>query len=95
MDKSFLIEQLGARMREAVQSTHQAAREASQDARSGASRAVNLAKGQLQRSTTARCTARKPGAGQIWNSARSQRLTGNPSVFSLLLHGEVAALNCG
>jgi transcription elongation GreA/GreB family factor len=54
MDKSFLVEQLGARIREAVQHTHRAAMDAKEDARSGAARAVNLARGQLQRSTSAR-----------------------------------------
>ncbi len=54
MDKNFLCEQLGARLREAVQSAHKAHTEATQDARSGANRAVNLAKGQGLRSVRAR-----------------------------------------
>lgn len=54
MDKAFLVEQLGARMREAVQSTHRAATEARSDSRSGAARAVNLARGQTQRELSAR-----------------------------------------
>ena len=49
MDKTFLVQQLGARVREALQQTHRAATEAREDARSGANRAVNLARGQLQR----------------------------------------------
>jgi transcription elongation GreA/GreB family factor len=54
MDKSSLVSQLGAKLRDAVQQTHEAAREAREDARSGAARAVNLARGHLQRSTSAR-----------------------------------------
>jgi transcription elongation GreA/GreB family factor len=54
MDKTGLMTQLGEHLRTAVQRTHQSAREATEDARSGAARAVNLARGQLQRSTSAR-----------------------------------------
>jgi len=54
MDKGFLVEQLGARMREAVQNSHRAASEARADSRSGAARAVNLARGQTQRELSAR-----------------------------------------
>lgn len=54
MDKSFLIEQLGARLRAAVQETHKAASGARDEARSQAARAVNLAKGQTARSIAAR-----------------------------------------
>ncbi|MGA9525955.1 MAG: GreA/GreB family elongation factor [Myxococcaceae bacterium] len=54
MDKTFLVQQLGAKLRDAVQQTHRAASEARQDARSGASRAVNMAKGQGLRSVAAR-----------------------------------------
>lgn len=54
MDKAFLVEQLGARMREAVQSAHRAASEARADSKSGAARAVNLARGQTQRELSAR-----------------------------------------
>lgn len=54
MDKSFLVEQLGAKLRAAVQQAHRSAEEARADARSGAARAVNLARGQTQRSAAAR-----------------------------------------
>lgn len=54
MDKSFLVEQLGARLRDDVQQSHRASSEARQDARSGAARAVNLALGHSLRSTAAR-----------------------------------------
>lgn len=54
MDKRFLTEQLGARLREAVQIAHKTQRDASQDARSGADRAVNLAKGQALRNERVR-----------------------------------------
>jgi transcription elongation GreA/GreB family factor len=54
MDKTFLLKQLGDRLRGAVQKTHQAARDAREDARSGAARAVNLALGQGQRSAASR-----------------------------------------
>jgi transcription elongation GreA/GreB family factor len=54
MDKTFLMEQLGAKLRAAVQSTHRASEEARQDARSGAQRALNLAQGQTLRSVAAR-----------------------------------------
>lgn len=54
MDKRFLVEQLGAKLRAAVQHTHQLAKGAREDARSGAQRAVNLALGQGLRSVAAR-----------------------------------------
>jgi transcription elongation GreA/GreB family factor len=54
MDKTFLLRQLGERLRAALQATHTASREASEDARSGAARAVNLARGQQQRSEAVR-----------------------------------------
>jgi transcription elongation GreA/GreB family factor len=49
MDKSFLVAQLGERLRDSLQHAHRAGVEARQDARSGAARAVNLAKAQTQR----------------------------------------------
>jgi transcription elongation GreA/GreB family factor len=54
MDKTFLIEQLGTKLRAAVQHTHRASEDARADARSGAARAVNIALGQGQRSVAAR-----------------------------------------
>ena len=54
MDKTFLVEQLGAKLRAAVQANHAAAEEARADARSGAARAVNMAKAQGIRSVAAR-----------------------------------------
>jgi transcription elongation GreA/GreB family factor len=54
MDKQFLLEQLGEKLRVQVQNTHRANTEARQDARSGAARAVNLALGQGQRDASAR-----------------------------------------
>lgn len=54
MDKTFLVEQLGARLRAQVQATHKASSEAREDARSGAARAVNMAMGQGLRSAAAR-----------------------------------------
>lgn len=54
MDKTFLVEQLGTRLRKAVQETHRAASAALEDARSTAARAVNLARGQTLRSVAAR-----------------------------------------
>ena len=54
MDKTFLVRQLGEKLRAAVQSSHAAAEEARADARSGAARAVNMAKGQGLRSVAAR-----------------------------------------
>ena len=54
MDKTFLVRQLGEKLRAAVQSAHAASEEARADARSGAARAVNLAKGQGLRSVAAR-----------------------------------------
>lgn len=54
MDKSFLVEQLGAKVREAVQQTHRTAKDAREDARSNAARAVNIANGQIKRHENAR-----------------------------------------
>jgi transcription elongation GreA/GreB family factor len=54
MDKRFLLEQLGARLRTAVQTAHRASTDAREDARSGAARAVNLALGHGQRSVASR-----------------------------------------
>lgn len=54
MDKTFLIQQLGERLRGAVQQAHRSSEAARQDARSGAARAVNLALGQGQRSAASR-----------------------------------------
>jgi transcription elongation GreA/GreB family factor len=54
MDKTFLMEQLGSRLREAVATKHKAGSEARTDARSGADRAVNLAKAQTQRELLAK-----------------------------------------
>lgn len=54
MEKQFLLEQLGARLRDAIQVTHRANSDAREDARSGASRAVNLALGQGRRDADAR-----------------------------------------
>ncbi len=54
MDKTFLVAQLGEKLRTAVQQTHRASQDAREDARSGAARAVNIAKGQGQRSVAAR-----------------------------------------
>lgn len=54
MDKAFLVEQLGQKLRESVQAVHRAQRESAQDARSGADRAVNIARGQALRSERAR-----------------------------------------
>lgn len=54
MDKAYLVEQLGAHLREAVQMAHRSHRDAREDARSGAARAVNLARGQGQRDAVAR-----------------------------------------
>lgn len=54
MDKAFLSEQLGARLRENVHLAQKTLSEATQDARSGADRAVNIAKGQLRRTERVR-----------------------------------------
>jgi transcription elongation GreA/GreB family factor len=54
MDKTFLLRQLGEKLRSAVQSAHQASQEARQEARTGAARAVNLALGQGLRSVASR-----------------------------------------
>ena len=54
MDKTFLVAQLGAKLRDAVQKTHRSSQDARTEARTGAPRAVNLALGQGQRSAAAR-----------------------------------------
>ncbi|MFL5320115.1 MAG: GreA/GreB family elongation factor [Myxococcaceae bacterium] len=54
MDKSFLLQQLGEKLRSAVQLTHRASEDARTDAKTGAARAVNLAQGQTMRSVHAR-----------------------------------------
>lgn len=54
MDKTWLVEQLGSKLRTAVQQSHRASEDAREDARSGAARAVNLALGQGKRSVAAR-----------------------------------------
>lgn len=54
MDKTFLAEQLGSRLREAAHESTRALSEAAQDARSGADRAVNIAKGQALRNERVR-----------------------------------------
>lgn len=54
MDKTFLVEQLGHKLRTLVQTTHKASEDARADAKSGAARAVNLAQGQTMRSVHAR-----------------------------------------
>lgn len=54
MDKTFLLEQLGDKLRARVQQVHRSAVEARADARTGAPRAVNMALGQGQRSAAAR-----------------------------------------
>lgn len=54
MDKTFLLQQLGAKLRAAVEATHAASSGAQVDARSGAARAVNIAKAQAMRSVAAR-----------------------------------------
>lgn len=53
MDKTFLLAQLGERMRAAAQLNHRSAVESRGEARTGAARAVNLARGQVQRATAA------------------------------------------
>lgn len=74
MDKSFLLEQLGSRLRQAVQDAHQAARVAAEDAKSQAARAVNLARGQTMRSLAAR------EALDVLNSFRVQPLGKNEKI---------------
>lgn len=54
MDKSFLAEQLGSKLRESAHAAQRTVGEAAEDARSGADRAVNIAKGQLLRSERVR-----------------------------------------
>lgn len=54
MDKRFLVEQLGARVRESVQATHRSHVAAREDAKTGAARAVNLGLGHGLRETAAR-----------------------------------------
>jgi transcription elongation GreA/GreB family factor len=54
MDKAFLSEQLGAKLRENVHHAQKTLSEAAQDARSGADRAVNIAKGQMLRTERVR-----------------------------------------
>lgn len=56
MDKSFLVEQLGAKIREQAQATLRAATDAGQEARTGAARAVNLARATQVRTEAARAT---------------------------------------
>lgn len=53
MDKSFLVEQLRSKLIEVAQSAQRAADDARADAKTGANRAVNLAKGIIQRSQDA------------------------------------------
>lgn len=54
MDKPYLVSQLGERLRSALQTAHRANAGARVDARSGAARAVNLARGTAQRDLQAR-----------------------------------------
>jgi transcription elongation GreA/GreB family factor len=54
MDKTFLLAQLGERLRGQVQQSHRASQDAREDARSGAARAVNLALGHGARSSATR-----------------------------------------
>jgi len=54
MDKTFLLQQLGEKLRHAVALSHRASQDAREDARSGAARAVNLALGHGQRSSATR-----------------------------------------
>ncbi len=49
MDKSFLLEQLGDKLRGTLAHVHKATTEARVDAKTGAARAVNMAKAQGQR----------------------------------------------
>jgi transcription elongation GreA/GreB family factor len=54
MDKTFLVEQLGTRIREKAQTTLRAAADAGQEAKTGANRAVNLARATETRTQVAR-----------------------------------------
>ena len=54
MDKTILIEQLGAKLRHGIQNAHRSSEEARADAVSNAARAVNLANAQGARSAAAR-----------------------------------------
>ena len=54
MDKSRLKEQMGARLRAAVQATHRSSEDARTEAKTGAPRAVNMAQAQTLRSVAAR-----------------------------------------
>jgi len=54
MDKTFLMEQLGEKLRGAVALAHKSGSEARADAKSGANRALNLAKAQTQRELAAK-----------------------------------------
>ncbi len=54
MDKAFLLEQLGERLRGSLAVVHKATTEAREDARSGAARAVNMARGTAQRELDAK-----------------------------------------
>src|SRR5687767_11209090 len=54
MDKTFLVEQLGAKLRALLQNVHRASSAAQADSRSGAQRAVNLARGQERREVEVR-----------------------------------------
>lgn len=54
MDKTFLLEQLNARVRSQAQASLRAADDARTEAKTGAARAVNLAKGTLMRTEAAR-----------------------------------------
>src|SRR4051812_40244785 len=53
MDKTFLVEQLGIKLRELADQAERSADEARTEAKTGANRAVNLAKGIGQRSEAA------------------------------------------
>ncbi|MGQ0504997.1 MAG: GreA/GreB family elongation factor [Myxococcaceae bacterium] len=54
MDKTFLLEQLGDQLRESLAFVHKATTEAKQDAKTGAPRAVNMAKGTAMRELEAK-----------------------------------------
>jgi transcription elongation GreA/GreB family factor len=56
MDKTFLVEQLGSKIREQAQTTLRAAADAGVEAKTGAARAVNLARGTSQRTEAARAS---------------------------------------
>ena len=53
MDKTFLVEQLSARVRAQAQTSLRAASDAHTEAKTGAARAVNLARGTLARTESA------------------------------------------